>query len=106
MLATIFFTVYAFGTVFVICELCQRISDQYDELNDIFGQIKWYLFPMKIQRLLPLIVMSTQELVSIECFGSIACDRETSKKVINTIDISPFSVSSLMESTTILPGCP
>lgn len=81
MLVTIFFTLYAFGTVFVICELCQQMVDHYDELNYIIGQFKWYYFPAKIQRLLPLIIMSSQERVSIECFGSIECGRETSKRV-------------------------
>lgn len=83
MLATLFFTFYGFGAVFVICALCQQVTDQYVEVFDIIGQFKWYSFPRKIQRLLPFIILNAQELIPIECFGSIACDRETFKKVIS-----------------------
>lgn len=86
LLATINFTLYAFGDVFMICELCQRSSDRYDELNDIIGQFEWYFLPAKIQRFLPMIIMSVQEPVSFECFGSITCDRETFKRVNSNID--------------------
>lgn len=85
MLATIFFTSYAFGALFVMCELCQHASDRYDKFNVIIWRFKWYFFPDKVQQLLPMIIMSSQESSAIECFGSIACGRETFSRVnVNT----------------------
>lgn len=72
---------YAFGAVFLVCELCQRISNGCEGFNDKIDQFKWYLFPAKIQRALPAIIINVQQPVYVECFGSIACDRETFKRV-------------------------
>lgn len=94
MLVTIFFALYGFGAVFVICELIQQIIDQYDELNDIFVQLKWYFYSTKIKRLLPIIIMSVQAPVSVESFGSIGCDRESFKKV----NLSNWSIRGLFIS--------
>lgn len=68
-------------SIFITCELCQRISNEFDEINDMIGQFHWYCFPIEINRMLPMILMSTQQTVVFECFGSITCNRETFKKV-------------------------
>lgn len=81
LLATIFFTSYAFGAVFVICELCQRMSNGCEKFNDTIDQFKWYLFPAKLRKILPTVVMYVQQPNAVECFASIACDRETFKRV-------------------------
>lgn len=83
LLATIFFTSYSFGAVFVICELCQRTTNGCEKFDDTIGQLKWYLLPAKLQRILPTVIMYVQEPISVECFGSIACDRETFKRVVH-----------------------
>lgn len=70
--------------VFVCCELCQRMSDKYDEIDDTFGQFCWYRFPDEMKRMLPMVILFIQQPIVIECFGSIACNRETFKNVSST----------------------
>lgn len=45
------------------------------------GQFKWYLFPLEIKQILPIVLMNAQQPVNLKCIGSIPCDRETFKKV-------------------------
>lgn len=65
----------------MVCEICQRINLVYEKCYDMIGQIEWYLYPVEIQRLLPLIIMVAQRPIQIVYFGSGTCDRELIKKV-------------------------
>ena len=73
--------IYAFGVVFIACELGQRVNLAFVECSDMIDQFDWYLFPAEIQRLLPIILNFTQQPVEIKCFGSTTLDRETFKYV-------------------------
>lgn len=81
LLVTIFYAIYAFGVVFTVCELFQRLTDGFDEINDVIDQLKWYQFPDEIQKMLPTLLIIVQKPVVIKCFGSISCCRETFKEV-------------------------
>lgn len=72
---------YAFGILLIACELCQRNNQAYAECSDMVDQFNWYLFPTKIQQMIPLILIFTQQPIEIKCFGSMACDRELFKYV-------------------------
>lgn len=76
--------IYAFGLVFVICEMGQRLNFAFAECSQMVDQFEWYLFPMAIQRMLPLILMFTQQPFEVVCFGSKASDRDTFKLVSGT----------------------
>lgn len=52
------------------------------ELNDEIYQCDWYLFPYHIQRMLPMILINTQQRVVLQGFGNIVFLRETFKEVI------------------------
>lgn len=81
LMMTIFEVVYSFGILFIACEICQRNNLAFNECNEMTEQCKWYSFPMKIQRMLPLILNFMQQPVEIKCFGGLACERETFKHV-------------------------
>lgn len=81
LIVPIFELFWALTLVSLSCELGGRISNEFEEINDKINHLKWYLFPIKILRLMPMIMMSSQEWVGFACFGSIPCDRETFKKV-------------------------
>lgn len=72
---------YAFGVVFVCCELSQRASNAFEEIENMIGVIDWYLFPEGIKRMLPTIVLNLQQPVVLKCFGSTLCSREAFKMV-------------------------
>lgn len=80
---------WSFGLVFIACELAGRMSYEFDDTNATIGQFKWYLFPLKIQQLLPTTILNAQQEVGIECFGSAMCNRETFKMVNQSMCKSP-----------------
>lgn len=71
----------SFGILFVACELPGRLSDRFDAINSQINKFNWYLFPLKMQQILPVVMIYAQQPVYLECFGSIPCDRETFKRV-------------------------
>lgn len=72
---------YSLTVVFLVCELCQRATDAFYEINHTVDEFDWYLYPIEIQRMLPTILVVTQKIVGQECFGSILCVRNTFMKV-------------------------
>lgn len=66
---------------FVACEVGDRVSSNLWEINDATDEFDWYSYPIDIQRILPMILMSVQKPVDIECFGSFKTNRESFKKV-------------------------
>lgn len=71
----------AFGLVFLACELGEQFSAQYDDISNVIHHLKWYTFPIKVQQMLPTIILIAQQPVAIECFGSYLCLRTTLKSV-------------------------
>lgn len=87
VLLLIFCGIIALITVFIACELSQRLDHAFEKINFTIDQFDWYLFPALIQRMIPTVSVVAQQPVSMECFGSIKCTRETFKKVgIETIN--------------------
>lgn len=77
----IFYASYAFGLIFITCELGQRLSDAFEEINNQIGKFNWYWFPNNLKAILPHIIMVSQQPVDLGCFGSITCSRNSFKKV-------------------------
>lgn len=80
---------YAFGSIFFVCELCQQVCDGFEGMNETMDQFCWPLYPIKIRRLLPIVIIFTQQPIEFRVFGSIACCRDSFKEVssINQIYI-------------------
>lgn len=71
------------GNVFFSCEIGQRFTDAFNEIVDEFEQFDWYLFPPKIQRILPTTLIGVQKPVVIGCFGTFEGSRDQFKKVLH-----------------------
>lgn len=67
--------------LFITCEIAERICSKFDEIDDEINQSKWYLFPLEMQQVLPIIMANAQAENYFECFGSIRCNRENFKMV-------------------------
>lgn len=67
--------------VFINCELGQKITDAYEQVEITIERSDWYLFPIKTQQMLPMIIANAQQPVELECFGSMKCNREMFKNV-------------------------
>lgn len=63
------------------CEFGQRLANAFSEINDLMDQFQWYRFPIKVQRILPMVIVLAQKRVSYECFGSFSCGRKAFKIV-------------------------
>lgn len=72
---------WTFFIVSVTCEVAERITNEFLEIDYVIGHFDWYLYPTEVQRMLPIVIIMAQQPVVIECFGSISCSRETFKKV-------------------------
>ena len=81
LLVLILSGVIAFATVFIACEIGQRMSDAFDGIHFTIDQFEWYLFPIEIQRMLLTIIAVAQQPVPLECFGSTTCTRVVFKNV-------------------------
>lgn len=69
------------GMAFVPCEMGERTTGAFDGISDDIEAFDWYAFPIKTQKILPLIMVYAQEPVYYECFGSITCGRFLFKRV-------------------------
>lgn len=74
-------TAYAFGIMYIACELGHHMNASFNECSEMVDQFDWYQLPLEIQRILPMILTCTQQPFQIIFFGSAACDRETFKCV-------------------------
>lgn len=72
---------WSFGLIFVCSELCQIISSAFNRIDNKLTGLSWYLLPIELWKILPIVVVNTQEPISIGCFGSISCERITFKNV-------------------------
>lgn len=77
----IFVLFIALVFVFVKCELAERLSIGFDDINDMIDDFDWYLFPHAMQNMLPIIMMYAQQRVGFECFGSCNCNRALFERV-------------------------
>lgn len=72
---------WALTLVMFACEAGQRTSNEADEIDDAFSQIDWYLLPVEVQRILPIMIIYMKEPIAVEFFGTLSCSREQFKKV-------------------------
>lgn len=73
----------AFLQIFFLCELGERITHQYNEIDEEICRMKWYLLPIRMQKILPTIMIGTQTPVMLAGFGNMRCTREDFKTVRN-----------------------
>lgn len=81
---------WSFSLVFINCELPGRIGNQFDDIEYLINQFKWYLFPYDVQKILPFVILNAQELVGFECFGAIT-------KLLNRFDCQSLDYEIMNE---------
>lgn len=83
LLESIFYGIWALNLVFIVCEMGQRASNNWSSFEEEVIQLHWYLYPIKIQRMLIPLMLYAQKPVVFEFFGKFSCSREQFKKVIH-----------------------
>lgn len=67
--------------IFLLCECGERVTGHYNAIDRVICECDWYSFPHDVQKMLPIVMMSTQRPVSLKGFGNIFFIRETFKMV-------------------------
>lgn len=73
-----------FGTLLlsmICCEMGEQLSDTCGGVEESLAQVRWYLFPLEIQQLFPIVIQYSQERLVIRFFGSMAVTRAQFRKV-------------------------
>lgn len=73
--------------LFFTCEIGQQITDKFEEISYEFNQLDWYLFPIKVQQMLPTIMINAQEPFIIGCYGIFFNSREQFKLVNSELNV-------------------
>lgn len=69
------------ATVYGFCEFGEQLSGAFGEINEVYDQFNWYLFPHKAQRVFTTPLMVAQKPVELCAFGTVSCSRITFKRV-------------------------
>lgn len=80
---------YAFGVLFIFCEMGEQISSTFGEVEDEMYRMDWHLFPIKTQKMMLIVVVNAQQPVKIMGFGNIPAIRPT-MKTVKLIDFFDF----------------
>ena len=72
---------WSFALVFIVCELGQRVSNGFDDIDSKIDQLRWYKLPKDLWRMLPILMAGSQNPARLAVFGSIKCNRESFKLV-------------------------
>lgn len=73
--------VWSFVIEFIYCEFSERVCTRFEAVDDKISEIEWYVLPVEIQKMAPIIMMSTQKPVFLRGFANAVLSRETFKKV-------------------------
>lgn len=61
---------------FLFSELGGRVTTQFDEFDEQLRQSRWYLYPIKLQRIVLIFTLDAQQSVPIRGYGTVVCSRE------------------------------
>lgn len=70
-----------FALVILPCEIGQRLTDTFDEINFQFEQLRWYLLAIEIRRMVTTTMIFAQKSIIFECYGVLFCNRDQLKTV-------------------------
>lgn len=88
--------------VFFPCEIGGRMTDAFEKVDNKFEELKWYLFPREIQRMLPTLLIGLQKPAVFGCFGIVYGSREQFNKVIKQPNQCEFTIYILHISRFII----
>lgn len=93
---------WSFISVFVVCELSERLTIRCETFEDAFCRWQWYLFPIEMQKLLTIAIANAQQTLVIKGYGNVPCTRETFKTVSGTLIFNSLESHSLLSFYFVL----
>lgn len=85
--------------VMIACEIGQRFCNAFEDVEYALSQINVYLLPREVQRLLPMVIMYSQEPFVVQFFGSLCCTRVQFQKVTTAPCAQPLTTQKKISST-------
>lgn len=67
--------------LYICCDFGNRVTQGFEEVEIELNQLPWYLFPLDVQKNVPMMIALSQKSMLIKGFGSADCNRETYKLV-------------------------
>lgn len=97
---------WSIACIFLFCEFGNMVTIEFEDLNEIIGQLNWYSYPNDVQRMMPIIMIVAQESVIIHGYGNIACVRESFVKVglINNLIIQMVFITIFFIVNQVVNG--
>lgn len=80
-----FLVFWSFVIIFIVCELGQRLTNEFDTYNHTLYQCNWYAFPIELRHMFIVVLMNAQQPVVIKGFADTLCARESFEKVTNSV---------------------
>lgn len=67
--------------IFTACEFGEQLGSKFFEIDRRIVDLDWYLFPVKLWHMLPIVMVAAQEPIELHAIGSVSCRRITFKNV-------------------------
>lgn len=64
----------------MICSASEELKGRFEDIN-IYLRFRWYRYPIKLQRIVAIILIDNQKSDVFKVIGSLTASRETYKKV-------------------------
>lgn len=69
----------------LMCVFGEMVTTAFGELNETVYELSWHLWPIKLQKHVPVILIKTQKPVTFKGLFTMDCSRDTFKKVTNIV---------------------
>lgn len=70
-----------FMWLFLFCFLGEMVTSRFRNVDDALYECVWYLYPMEIRKKFPIMILISQEPVSLRGFANFRCTHEAFNKV-------------------------
>lgn len=67
--------------LYLFCYLGTHLTEKFSHFGDAIYQLDWYMFPMSLQKDLPIALALVQKGVFLKAYGGIGCTLEVFQKV-------------------------
>lgn len=75
------FLFWAFSANLMFCALGERLTSRYIRIDVEITNFIWYIFPLDVQKMLPILLNGTQDAIVLSGIGNVLCTHEAFKDV-------------------------
>lgn len=92
LIRIVFLVLASFVVIGIACEFSARLTNQFETICDALLQCNWYLYPIKLQKMLIMVIVNVQQPVQVAGFGNMKCSRDSFKQVQFCIEKQKMAV--------------